>query len=78
MSFAPERPPVANWPPREVKVSQTLNLKYWLPNLNIKHQDGATGVKFSKKRIPHGEAGSIQFIILDDKIRFEVRRKRAN
>jgi hypothetical protein len=52
MSFAPERPPVANWLPREVKVSQTLNLKYWQPNLNKKHFLGAADVDLSVKRIP--------------------------
>jgi hypothetical protein len=61
MSFAPERPPVANWPPREVEVSQTPNLKYWQPNLNKKHCIGAFDVDLSVKRIPHGTAGSIQY-----------------
>jgi hypothetical protein len=59
MSFAPERPSVATWPLREVKVSQTPNLKYWQLNLNKKHWCGAFDVSFIAKRIPHGVAGSI-------------------
>jgi hypothetical protein len=52
MSFAPERPPVANWLPREVKVSQTLNLKYWQPNLNKKQRFGVFDVYFVAKKNP--------------------------